>query len=404
MKYLYMLVSLSLLTVSSYSYANGEFPRLELQGDPVQDINAVITGDATTLSNDYQFHFTATDDVPDFVFKSNRAVPAGGSGQTADYGPQYIRGFQGQNLSQVDTVDFNGRTYYKYMGASPIPIYITLEQGVYSNASGKYEFVEIPFYLQSNAGVAKFNMGITSCAYNQSASSWGIQGACEVGGDMSITQPDGPAARESKIYVYFPTRPTEPVVLNNIEVARLYTGRYFEDDGNNQDMSFMFRRFTISGVITFKNICHTSTATRDVDLSEINASKFTTKGSMPRDYVAKEVTLTYECENDIIKFDGAGSVMWSVAATGTSDNNEAANGILKASAETGTIGNLGVGLSSDKGGKNKLNAKGTTNYTAKIDGTRATATFYAFPTMINNNKPTGGGDYKATATVRFDIP
>jgi len=94
-------------------------------------------------------------------------------------------------------------------------------------------------------------------------------------------------------------------------------------------------------------------------------------------------------------------------ATGASKNAEQSNGLLAAVATgSNTINNLGIKVTRDESGANVVDTTGATSYdtTYSSDDKQATATFYAYPTMINDTKPKGGGDFKATATLRFDIP
>ncbi|MEJ5073157.1 fimbrial protein [Enterobacter ludwigii] len=399
------LLNLALLLLigsrSAFAFVTAVVQNISLQNIPMS-----IETTATDLKNMYTFEYdsrTLGETPLTYIAKGN---PYGyySAGGEFKYGSQYFKAELSSYFKSGPTIRYQNRTYYKY-NSSEIDMYVSIKQGVYENNSDTYVYHYIPFTDVSNNGKAVFTKlkKEEGCYYDQDKSTWGITGTCDING-ITITQNDGPAARLSTLYVYFPKKPTHPVTLNNVPVADIYVGAQLADSQDKPYDYRVFRKYTLSGTITFPNNCRTSLASQDVDLNSINPAQFTSKskGELPQNYTAKEVTLTFTCDNNIGS--SYGGMNWHLEATGPSVNNESVNGILKATATSGTINNLGVGLSSNQAGTTKIDATGATDYPAAVSGKVATAKFYAFPTMINSNKPTGGGDYKATATVRFDIP
>jgi hypothetical protein len=399
----FKLLSLAFLLLVGIRGAYSALITLKLQPMTYQTITMSIDSTASSLQNEYHFDYDfAHGETPNTYFGAGDALKVYANGGWFSYGPQYITAELGDKILQNTTVTYNGRKYYKY-NSSEVDMYVSISQGVYDNTRGYYMYYNVPFTNVSNTGVAKYytaGQASGTCSYMRDDSTWGITGKCDNTG-ITLTQNDGPAARKATLYVYFPKKPTHPVTLN-VLVAKLFINTDLADSQVYIGPNKAFREYNLRGTITFPNSCRTSAATQDVDLQSVNPSQFTTKGALPKNYNAKEVTLTFTCDQDIGS--SYGSMNWHVSATGPSINNESVNGLLTATATSGTINNLGVGLSSNQTGTTKIDATGAKDYQATVSGKVATAKFYAYPTMINGSKPSGAGDFKATATVMFDVP
>jgi len=399
----FKLLSLAFLLLMVVRGAYSDLIILKLQPIDYQTITMSIDSAASPLQNEYMFKYSfGSNERPTTYFGAGNAINLYANGGWFAYGPQYITAEFGPKILLNTTITYNKRKYYKYNG-SEVDMYVSISQGVYDNARGYYLYYNVPFTNASNNGVAKYyTAGPKSgtCSYMQDDSTWGINGKCDTSG-ITLTQNDGPAAREARLYVYFPKKPTHPVTLN-VQLATLFINTDLADSQVYIGPRKAFREYNLRGTITFPNSCRTSAATQDVNLQSVNPSQFTTKGALPKNYSAKEVTLTFTCDQDIGS--SYGSMNWHVSATGPSINNESVNGLLTATATSGTINNLGVGLSSNQTGTTKIDATGAKDYQATVSGKVATAKFYAYPTMINGSKPSGAGDFKATATVMFDVP
>ena len=406
MRKLTLLSLAGMLSICSQGTFAG-FNTAVLQNMTYQSVVMDIESTATSLKNMYTFTYDfSAGETESTYFARGDAVSFISWGTRFAYGPQFITAQLGSKILANTSIIYDNKRFYKY-DSTEVDLYVAIEQGVYDNSAGGYVNHFIPFQDVSNNGEAWFASNGSSCSYTQDKSTWGIDGKCDHSG-ITITQHDGPAARKAKLYIYFPTKPTHPVTLNFV-VAKLLVNQQLVDVSPDtgagkpyKDSRKAFRDYTLTGTITFPNSCRTSAATQDVNLQSVNPAQFTTKGKLPQNYTAKEATLTFTCDNDIGS--SYGGMNWHLEATGPSVNNESVNGILMATATSGTVNNLGVGLSSNQAGTTKIDASGATDYPATVSGKVATAKFYAYPTMTSDAKPTGAGDYKATATVRFDIP
>lgn len=95
---------------------------------------------------------------------------------------------------------------------------------------------------------------------------------------------------------------------------------------------------------------------------------------------------------------------WSISPTSASSGS-GLDGVLVAKPSNGnTIDGVGVKITSDSSGNTPVKLGGDNLQGAEVIGNKAMATFYAYPTMTTDTKPSGGGDFNATATVTFEVP
>ncbi|MCS2149611.1 fimbrial protein [Scandinavium manionii] len=326
------------------------------------------------------------------------------------YGPQFVSA--SWDPSAIDTSDsknIDGITYYRYKRELAANLYIAIQQGVYSNQTQHYIIHDVPFSGVSNYGVSRTDRTAGVCEGTRN-STWAANITCD-GASIKLVKDDGIAARVGTVLLYFAGTPSSPINFSGVTIARLSVGDKLMPGGNENDSyngSYTtYGTISLTGNITFVNSCNiTESGTVQVPFGEIPPSIFTTKGSKPSNNYVKKTEIHYQCEFPIHNAQSSG-VKWMLEATGASKNAEQSNGLLAAVATgSNTINNLGIKVTRDESGANVVDTTGATSYdtTYSSDDKQATATFYAYPTMINDTKPKGGGDFKATATLRFDIP
>lgn len=348
----------------------------------------------------------------DYFIYSNK-VPDPGAVRTT-YGPLWYKNtFWPSNVNINNSISYDGMTYYKMMNVADNDIYVAWKQVVYDYKRRSNTWYTAPFVEQD------YSQWV--CAINSEGEIKLVNNSRSVAGgdcgddEMSISIPVRPAENPSNgtLYFYFPKKPTKTVVFNSYRLAdmnitySLLPDYQYSYPGDGTMTPYL--QIVLTGSLTFNNACRVSTnggLAVEVPLGALSAGKFTTKGALPNGYTAKTTNIEFSCDNDIPGTYGSDSVKWSINAAPTSTSSEASNGILKAVAagSGNTINNLGVQLKSPQNSNNAINATGAVIYPTTVSGNKATAQITAYPTMINDTKPSGSGDFKAMATVTFNIP
>lgn len=346
----------------------------------------------------------------DYFLYSNQAPDTGASRTT--YGPMWFKNtFWPSNVNINSSVSYNGMTYYKMMNVADNDIYVAWKQIVHDYSTNSSKWYTTPFEVSDYSR--------WRCMYHDDGTLTVKNNDAEVSGgecsDTTISIPvrPGEVAGTGTLYFYFPKKPTKTVVFNNYRLADMSITNImppsYQYNYPGDGTMAPYLQIVLTGSLTFNNACRVSTnggLAVEVPLGALSTSQFTTKGTLPNGYTAKTTNIEFSCDNDIPGTYGSNSVKWSVNAATESTSAEASNGILKAVAagSGNTINNLGVQLKSPQNNNNAINATGAVNYPTTISGNKATAQITAYPTMINGTKPSGSGDFKATATVTFNIP
>lgn len=334
-------------------------------------------------------------------------------------GPQYYRGRY--NSNHVDTsksLIYKGRTYYKITSITSANIYISARQMVYNNETDVANYYDFP-YEEHNSALATLKLtynpttGSATCQelYNNAGLVISCAGKQGQGDGRLMVGMNTASARSGDIYLYMPNIPTREVVFNNVLItSSTVSGMGMSDNGNIHRATSNSRNapqydqfdFYLNGTLKFNNNCRLLNTTGGiaVNFKDLLPGAFTGKGKKPTNVTPVKTDIVFNCDKDI--GNTYSGMDWSVTATAASQSSEP--GILKATGSAGnTINNLGVKLTKDANGTTPISITGGEN-AATISGTNATATFYAFPTMISDTKPSGAGGYIATATVTFNVP
>jgi hypothetical protein len=344
----------------------------------------------------------------DYFLYSNKAPDTGAARTT--YGPMWYKNvFFPSNVNISNSISYNGMTYYKMLNVADNDIYVAWKQIIYDYEGKSSRWYAAPFEVQDySQWMCKQNSDGLAVYRNGKIIS---DGECR-DDFLSIPVRPGEVAGTGTLYFYFPKKPTKTVVFNNYRLADMKVTNSmlpgYQSSYPGDGTMAPYIQIALTGSLTFNNACRVSTnggLAVEVPLGALSAGQFTSKGALPNGYTAKTTSIDFSCDNDIPGTYGSNSIKWSVNAATESTSAEASNGILKAvAAGSNTINNLGVQLKSPQNSNNAINATGAVNYPTTISGKKATAQITAYPTMINGTKPSGSGDFKATATVTFNIP
>ena len=331
-----------------------------------------------------------------------------GRGQYFSVGPQYYRGSYSDNVDTAKTVTYKGRTYSRVKNITDAEIYVSVIQPITNFATGTENYYTIP-YTTHNGVNAAFNY-INNCKPVKNNSPMGINCTSSFDGLELEADIDARAGREGDLYIYLPRIPTREVNLGTIPLSSTtISGTGISTEGWEKARSLSERapqttliNTSLSGTLRFNNNCRLLNTTGGIAINfqDLAPGAFTGKGKKPNGVTPVKTDIVFNCDKDIGNtYEG---MNWSVTATTNSISSEP--GILKAAGSEGnTINNLGVKLTKDVSGTLPINIHGQDN-PAVISGANATATFYAFPTMLTDNLPSGAGGYIATATVTFNVP
>lgn len=327
-------------------------------------------------------------------------------------GPQV---YQGDFTSVVDTsskITYGGRKYYKIradVGIS-VPIYVSISQYIYKYGVNTGQYYDLPYAVDDNSGTTLRNSGGTSCSVIWS----NTDGSADCGSVYAYYyQKSSVSGRSGKIYFYMPKIPTNDVSFTNLEVAN--TKIHTAVSSSNWNAAAQYSRdhvagegtvgfrFLLSGSFTMDQSCKIDGGVAlEIPLGSIGTPTFTIKGGKPSGYTPKGTTLTFSCKRDI----GTtyGGMKWSISPTAASAGS-GLDGVLVATPKgESKIDGVGVKITSDAAGNTPVPLGGDKLQSTKVSGSKATATFYAYPTMTTDTRPTGAGDYSATATVTFEVP
>lgn len=364
-------------------------------------VNAEVNANWATGGADY---FIYSNQVPD------------PSAVRTTYGPLWYKNtFWPSNVNINNTISYNGMTYYKMLNVADNDIYVAWKQVIYDYKRSSNTWYTAPFVAQdySEWWCATNSYGEMNLVNNSRSVSGGSCGEDRESTSISIPVRPGENPSNGTLYFYFPKKPTKTVVFNNYRLADMNITNSmlpgYQNSYPGDGTMTPYLQILLTGSLTFNNACRVSTnggMAVEVPLGALSAGQFTTKGALPNGYTAKTTTIDFSCDNDIPGTYGSDSIKWSINAATESTSSEASNGILKAVAagSGNTINNLGVQLKSPQNSNNTINATGAVDYPTTISGKKATAQITAYPTMINSTKPSGAGDFKATATVTFNIP
>ncbi|PLR40666.1 hypothetical protein CYR55_05130 [Chimaeribacter californicus] len=295
-------------------------------------------------------------------------------------------------------------------------VYVSAKQDVWNNDTDVMQSYTFPYTAHNalNASVHLYqtNSGMSNNC-DKGEDNAGLRISCvKVNGRISTLNVNmtSVSGRSGNVYIYIPRIPTREIVFNNVLLtASTVSGIGMSTQGwekarSISESSTQYEQFDfyINGTLRFNNSCRllNSSGGIAINFQELMPTNFTGKGLKPNNLTPERTEIVFNCDKDIAStFSG---MNWSVTATAISDSSEP--GILKATASAGnTINNLGVKLTKDVNGTTPVNIKGEEN-AAIISGTKASAVFYSFPTMMTDDKPSGGGSYVATATVTFNVP
>jgi hypothetical protein len=332
----------------------------------------------------------------------------------------YVGGqvFDGKYTSAVDTgksITYGGIKYYRYAGdlnKLDSDMYVAVEQHIWDNGNdvdGKYF---IPYKKDNNSGIT-VNYFKRTCSFNWKNSDDQYLCRNDNSGNMmlEITQAASVSGRSGKIYFYLPKMPTQEVTFNNVHIATTSIASAASDVSwekstevaSNSNGTPVFD-FYLNGSLRFDNSCKIDGPVAiEVPMGALSSIAFTTKGAPPAGFTPKANTLKFVCAKSIPN--SYGGMKWSITPTAASDGSGTEGVLLAKPVGANTIEGLGVKITSDAAGNKVIPLRGLQE--APISGSSknvATATFYAYPTMLTDRKPSGGGDYSDTATVTFDVP
>lgn len=327
-------------------------------------------------------------------------------------GPQLYRGDFTNAVDTSSKINYGGRTYYKIKAdvGINVPIYVSISQYIYKYVVNTGKYYDLPYTEDNNSGITLRKTGSTTCStiFNNTDGTANCDGTW-----VYYYQQSSDFGRSGKIYFYMPKIPTNDVTFTNLEIANTKIHTSLSSDSWNAAYDYSFGHVASEGTVGFRFFLSGSFAmdqsckidgglALEIPLDSINSPAFTTKGGKPSGYTPKGTTLTFSCKRDI----GTtyGGMKWSISPTAASAGS-GLDGVLVATPKgESKIDGVGVKITSDAAGNTPVPLGGDKLQPTKVSGSKATATFYAYPTMTTNTKPTGAGDYSATATVTFEVP
>lgn len=329
------------------------------------------------------------------------------------FGPQVFKVDFTSAVDTSSTTTYGGIKYYKVSTdvGSNIPLYVAIRQGIYDNTADAMSYYFVP-YLEHNNSVTEIQ---TMSSYSDCVNTWNNTEdlyTCSL--TIDINQRGSVSGRNGTIYFYMPKIPTNDITFTGIEIAKGKIHSAYSTDSWSaaRDYSksvvgsqgYDYFHFFLSGTLRMDQSCQISNGpvVLEVPLGNIVSSTFTTKGGKPSGYTPKPTILTFSCKRDI--GDTYGAMKWSISPTSASSGS-GLDGVLVAKPSNGnTIDGVGVKITSDSSGNTPVKLGGDNLQGAEVIGNKAMATFYAYPTMTTDTKPSGGGDFSATATVTFEVP
>lgn len=330
----------------------------------------------------------------------------------------YAGNFDPAAVDTNSTVTYNGLTYHKIKSSrinSSVPFYVSIIQKVVNDIGGAYALrdFEIPYVTNNEHGHSLRNecrgIGAINSVHRQGYSVQCVNNQIYV--DAGWNNISG---RSGSISFYAPKIPTETIIFNNLRVATTNMTLAISDvgvtDADQRAESTVAGgggtpvfEFYLNGELRFDNSCQINgPVVIDIPLGSLAISAFTTKGGKPSGYTPKETKLTFTCVKDIPST--YGGMAWSISPTAISTGSGLDGVLVAKPTGANTVTGVGVKVTSDPGGNTAIKLGGDNLQTAAISGKNATATFYSYPTMTTDQKPTGGGDFEATATVMFEVP
>lgn len=332
----------------------------------------------------------------------------------------YVGGqvFDGKYTSVVDTgksVTYGGIKYYRYTGGPgtvDADMYVAVEQHIWDNGRDIDGTYFIPYKKDNNSGITvNYSNRVCSLNWKNSEDTYSCFRDNQGNMMLEITQSATVSGRSGKIYFYLRKMPTQEVVFNNVLIATTKVASAASDSSWETSTSAAYSsngtpvfNFYLNGSLRFDNACKIEGPVAiEVPMGVLSSIAFTRKGAPPANFSPVGTTLTFSCKKSIPN--SYGGMKWSIIPTAASDGSGSEGVLVARPAGANTISGLGVKITSDAAGNNAIPLRDLRE--APISGTDnnvATATFYAYPTMLTDSKPSGGGDYNATATVNFDVP
>lgn len=331
------------------------------------------------------------------------------------FGTQYFSGQFTSVVNRGKKTSYEGRTYYQINNSENIDAYVAIEQEIYNNDTDRNGTYSLPYDAIENVSYTTMTYncsrkGCTSYCFI-SSSSTNDSVSC-TNNSATLTQGSTVSGRSGTIYFYLPRIPTKQLVFNNVLIAYtkeasaistvdLYAAKDMAEQEVKRGGGYTVFNFRLNATLTFNNTCSVgSAAVAEIPLDALSPDSFTTKEGKPAGYTPKRTDLVFSCEKSIA--DTFTGINWTMTPTADSDGS-GLPGVLRAKAKgSNTVNGLGIKVTKDSGGSTAVNF-GTAN-SATISGNKATATFWAYPTMTSDTKPSGGGDFIATATVTFEVP
>lgn len=329
----------------------------------------------------------------------------------------YAGKFDSTAIDSNSTVTYNGLTYHKIKSNrinSSVPLYVSVVQKVVNatgNSNPMYDF-EIPYVTNNGFGQSLLGACAGLGIYNKTGR-YGYLARCD-NNLIYVYAGKNISGRSGSISFYAPKIPTETIIFNNLHVATTKMTLAISDvsvtDADQRAVSTVTGdggtpvfEFYLNGELRFDNSCQINgPVVIEIPLGSLTTSAFTTKGGKPSGYTPKETKLTFTCAKDIPST--YGGMAWPISPTAISTGSGLDGVLVAKPTGSNTITGIGVKVTSDPGGNTAIKLGGDNLQTAAISGKNATATFYSYPTMTTDQKPTGGGDFEATATVMFEVP
>lgn len=413
---------------SSYGATEGQTMELYRSGNMSSAVDFIVTRDVTNKGGAISLTSDIKAPAGEVQFASPVIYFQGNyfNGRWTSSSPLVEGAYDPANVNTGDTVTVGGKKYYrlKNIQRTSIPMYIRVEQEIWLPSGSKYEYVEIPeLYTRTTGseGWYEFNVnwvwnGATTVAQcNGMDGNYNANVTCNQ--FLTFTLSKEYNNRNVKIFFYMPRTPSATIEIPRMKVGQSVIHNMCMDPGDGEYDYRLAKSCThkspttplveyyIQGLMTFTTSCNMSETTKTVNFAPLSTTKLAGKGvgEIPDGFTPVQTTVTLTCKNDINSAFLNG-VEWSITGAGSSLSSAAAQqGILLASG-TG-VKDLGVKITRDLLGKNLVKVDGSQTVPAAISGTRATATFYSYPTVANASKaPSGAGDYQATATLTFDMP
>lgn len=349
-----------------------------------------------------------------FLWEGNNAL---GSRKFFYVGPQAFRANFNNSIIDVNKkTSYAGRNYYQLkIDSGAVALYVSVKQNIYDNEADVMQSYDVPFTAHNYSRTDVQYVPVQQVAQRCFISSTNTNDSVTCNGTVvSLSQSSTVSGRSGVIYFYMPKLPTHTIELNNLLIATTDVSSAYSVDSwaaarddalaavNSGSGSRVFS-FFITGTLRFDNTCKISGPVAiEIPLGSLSTGSFTTKGGKPTSYSPKRTDLTFTCTKDIPS--SYGGMKWSITPTAESSGSSLP-GVLVAKPTAGnTVNGVGVKVTSDVNGNTPITMGASNLQTAAISGKNATATFYSYPTMTTDNKPTGTGDYTATATVMFEVP